>query len=312
MHLALDEPGPPQHRAFRDLPALLKRGDLLVVNDTKVMAARIEVRRATGGKVELLLLEPGPGVVEALARPARKLKPGARLDLPEGGQVEVLERLSGGRVRLRFDEAPAAVMARSGSMPLPPYLKRAADPTDRVRYQTMFAGPLGASAAPTAGLHFTPRLLSELARAGVDTVAVTLHVGIGTFRPLRGEDLQAGVLHSERYVVSPTAAARMAEARRSGGRVIAVGTTVARTLEAATPADGRLPLAGSGTTNIFIRPPYAFRAIDGLITNFHLPRSSLLMLVASFVGRERMFAAYQTAIEDDYRFYSYGDAMLLL
>ncbi|MBN2799618.1 MAG: tRNA preQ1(34) S-adenosylmethionine ribosyltransferase-isomerase QueA [Deltaproteobacteria bacterium] len=298
-------------RQFHQLPQLLQPGDLLVLNDTRVMPARLRARRASGGAVELLVLEPGPGPVRALARPARRLAAGERLDLSGGGSVEVLGR-EGEKVLLSFDRLPAEVMAEQGEMPLPPYLHREAEEGDRTRYQTVYAGPLGAAAAPTAGLHFTPSLLEALAAREVSIARVTLHVGIATFRPLREEDLERGRLHHERYEVSEETAGAIAATRAGGGRVIAVGTTTARTLEATTPPGASSPVPGQGSTDIFIRPPYDFRGLDGLITNFHLPGSSLLMMVAGLIGRERLLHTYQQAIARGYRFYSYGDAMLIL
>ena len=304
--------GGPSHRVFSELPELLGAGDLLVANDTRVMAARLRARRATGGRVELLLLEPGPGAVRALARPARKLSPGDRLSLDGGGTAQVIDLLGEGVVRVSLDRPPAEVMAEQGEMPLPPYLERPADAADAERYQTVYAGPLGAAAAPTAGLHFTEALLADLAARGVTFATVTLHVGLGTFRPLREEDVARGRLHAESFAVPRETALAIEAARAGGGRVVAVGTTTARALEAATPPGAVLPVSGAGTTDLFIAPPYRFRSLDGLITNFHLPRSSLLMLVAALVGRERLLGAYEEAVAEGYRFYSYGDAMVIL
>ncbi len=303
----------PADHVFSELPSLLQPGDLLVANDTRVMAARIPARRATGGRVEVLLLQPGPGVVEALCRPARRLKVGEVLSVDGGGRIEIVARPDDeGICRVRTEPTPAEIMASAGSLPLPPYIKRQADSTDSERYQTVFAGPLGAAAAPTAGLHFTPAVHEALADRGVAWATVTLHVGIGTFRPLRPEDLERGELHREAYEVPRATVDAIAAARGRGGRVIAVGTTSARTLESATPEGERVPRAGASSTRLFIRPPYTFRCTDGLITNFHLPGSSLLMLVAGLVGRERLLDAYRRAVQGGYRFYSYGDAMLLL
>lgn len=304
--------GPPSHAAFRDLPSLLQPGDLLVVNDTRVMAARLYARRASGGRVELLVVDdPSMPEVRTLARPARKLAPGDVLALEGGGSVAVLHR-DGSEATVRFDRPALQVMADQGAIPLPPYMGREADASDSERYQTIYAGEHGAVAAPTAGLHFSSRIFSALADRGVGTASVTLHVGIGTFRPLRVEDVERGRLHVERYHVPEATAARIAATKREGGRVIAVGTTSARTLEAATPAGARTPEPGPGQTDLFIQPPYTFKVVQGLITNFHLPRSSLLMLVASLVSRERLLSAYDEAIAREYSFYSYGDAMLLL
>lgn len=311
MHLPLGG-GDPRHLRFDALPGLLRPGDLLIANDSRVMAARLAARRATGAAVELVLLEPGPGEVEALARPARRLRAGEVLSLTGGGEVEVTRAAIDGVVRLRFDRDPAEVMAAQGEVPLPPYLERPADAADRERYQTVYAGPLGSAAAPTAGLHFDPPLLARLEREGVGFATVTLHVGLGTFRPLRPEDLAAGRLHAERWEVPAATADRIRAARAAGGRVIAVGTTATRTLESATPEGSREPQAGAGVTTLFLRPGDRLRCVDGLVTNFHLPKSSLLFLVAALVGRERLLAAYDEAVRTGYRFYSYGDAMLLV
>lgn len=306
------EGGEPSHHRFAQLPTLLRPGDLLIANDARVMAARLAARRPSGGAVELLLLSPGPGPVHALARPARKLRLGECLHLQGGGTAIITEESRGGVVQIELSSDPVEVMERQGALPLPPYLNRPADAQDTERYQTVFAGPLGAAAAPTAGLHFDEALLEALDQAGIGFATVTLHVGLGTFLPLRPEDLQAGRLHTEAYAIDGSVVERIAETRAASGRVIAVGTTSARTLEAATPEGGALPRPGAGTTDLFVRPGYTFRCIDGLITNLHLPRSSLLMLVAALTSRQRLLAAYAEAVQAGYRFYSYGDAMLLV
>ncbi|HHO51583.1 MAG TPA: tRNA preQ1(34) S-adenosylmethionine ribosyltransferase-isomerase QueA [Deltaproteobacteria bacterium] len=304
--------GAPSHHRFTQLPTLLKPGDLLVANDAKVMAARLAARRASGGAVELLLLSPGPGAIPALARPARKLRRGEVLTLQGGDTAIITAEAQGGVVQLELSSDPVQVMAQQGSLPLPPYLDRPADDQDTDRYQTIFAGPLGAAAAPTAGLHFDQELLTALEAAGIGFVTITLQVGLGTFLPLRPEALEAGRLHTEPYTIEAGAVERIEATRAASGRVIAVGTTSARTLEAATPEGARVPSPGAGVTDLFVQPGYTFRCIDGLITNLHLPRSSLLMLVAALVGRRRLLDAYAEAIQADYRFYSYGDAMLLV
>lgn len=304
--------GPPTDHVFSELPSLLRPGDLLVANDTRVMAARLKAWRATGGAIELLCLDPGPGPVRALVRPLRRLRDGEALQVEGGAIATVLDRDDEGVVRLAFDHDPVEVMERWGAPPLPPYLGRDAEPTDKARYQTVYAGPLGAAAAPTAGLHLDAPVLEALRDHGIGWATVTLHVGLGTFRPLRDEDLARGALHAEPFVVPDATVEAIARVRRDGGRVVAVGTTSLRALEAATPAGERIPRVGRGTTDLFIRPGYAFRCVDGLITNFHLPRSSLLLLVAARIGRERLFEAYGAAIQRGYRFYSYGDAMLLV
>lgn len=299
-------------RRIVDLPDLLREGDLLVANASRVVPARLSAQRESGGQVEVLLLEPEGDAIPALLRPARRLKEGEVLSVGSGaGEVEIVslpDEDGIARVSTR-PEAPE-LMARAGKLPLPPYLRREEEPEDRDRYQTVFATTPGSVAAPTAGLHLTPALLEALAGRGVGFSTVTLHVGLGTFRPLRPEDLARGALHEEPWWVPEETAEAIRSTRRRGGRVIAVGTTACRTLESA--VQGGEVRAGHGTTQLFIRPPYAFRAIDGLLTNLHLPRSSLLMLVAALVDRERLMGAYHHAIDSHYRFYSYGDAMLLL
>jgi S-adenosylmethionine:tRNA ribosyltransferase-isomerase len=310
MHLPLDGT-PLAHCVFTDLMQLLRPGDLLIGNNTRVMPARLRARRKTGGAIELLLLSPGPGPILALARPLRKLKIGEELEVEGGAKATLLRRAEDGQVEILLDTDPVEVMNRVGTMPLPPYLDRESEALDRQRYQTVYAGPLGAAAAPTAGLHFTGPLLEALKRGGIGFKTLTLHVGIGTFRPLRPEDIERGTLHPEHYAISSETVSAIRDTRSRGGRIIAIGTTSARALESATDHSG-VPASGPGTTELFIQPPYAFRAIDGLITNFHLPRSSLLMLVGSLIGRKRLMDAYATAVQTGYRFYSYGDAMLLL
>ena len=305
------EGGAPQDRGIRDLPGLLRPGDLLVANDSRVVPARLRSQRDTGGKVELLVVSWTGTRAEALARPARKLPAGAQVRF--GDEVlTVVSARGDGRVEVEFPRPVEAFLADHGEVPLPPYLERAAEPEDRARYQTVYAGPAGSVAAPTAGLHFDAPLLGALADQGIGFASVTLHVGIGTFRPLRDEDVARGTLHAERWVVPEETAQRVARTRAAGGRVIAVGTTAARTLQSAAPPGSATVEAGSGSTTLFLRPPDVPTAFDGLLTNFHLPRSSLLMLVATLVGRERLLAAYAHAVAGGYRFYSYGDAMLVL
>ncbi len=306
------------HHPLRALPDLLLPGDLLVVNDTRVMPARIRARRRSGASVELLLLGPGPGEVAALARPARRLKIGEILDILDpsgetvlpGLSVRLGERLPDGAVLLQATPSVAALMAQAGAMPIPPYLNRPAEPLDALRYQTVYANQPGSVAAPTAGLHLTETLLRQLVAKGVEIAQVTLHVGAGTFRNLRPEDLDAGRLHVEHYAVTDAAAAQVAACRARGGRVIAVGTTSARTLESAALGAGQVA-AGTGRTSLFVRPGYRFQVVDLLLTNLHLPRSSLLMLVCALGGRDRVMAAYEEAVRQGYRFFSYGDAMLV-
>jgi len=304
-------------RVVLDLPELLAPGDLLVVNDTRVLHARLQARRATGGRVEVLLLGGEGARVQAMVRPARRLKIGESLAVtsPSGDPIPglsilLVERGRGGVWTVQPCPDPAGVMAAAGVVPLPPYLGRAAQPQDSVRYQTVFAGPPGAVAAPTAGLHISEAVLDAFAARGVGVARVTLHVGAGTFRNLRPEDLDAGRLHEEWCQVSEATAAAVARTRAAGGRIVAVGTTATRTLEAR--ADGRGGVqAGEGTTDIFIRPGYRFEVVDALLTNLHLPGSSLLMLTCAFGGRPAVMAAYRHAVAHGYRFFSYGDAMLL-
>jgi S-adenosylmethionine:tRNA ribosyltransferase-isomerase len=319
----LDRTGgaPADHRHVRDLPSLLPEGALLVVNDTRVLPARLRGRKPTGGRVELLLCEPLPTTTtptwRCLGGASKPIRPGA-LTLDGGLAAEVLA-VDGEYVDVRFAASDAAFdawLAAHGEIPLPPYIHRdaARDPRsadDRERYQTVFAHVPGAVAAPTAGLHFTQELLAALAARGVTGATITLHVGPGTFAPLRVDELEGQRLHHERYHIPDATAAAVHAARVAGRPIIAVGTTVVRTLEAAATRDGKGVSAGAGTTDIFIRPGHRFRMVDAMITNFHLPKSSLMVLVAAFAGRERILAAYADAVLRGYRFYSYGDAMLI-
>jgi len=311
--LVLDAEGEERHRRVVDLPELLEPGDLLVVNDTRVIPARLPARRwPGGGKAELLLLEKlSEREWLALGRPGRRLRPGALLELGEGELgAEIVERGEGGRMRVRFAEEVEPHLENLGHVPLPPYIRRGDDAADRHDYQTVFAREPGAVAAPTAGLHFTPELLARLEAAGIERTAITLHVGLGTFRPVSVEEVDAHQMDEERYEVEEDAAAAIRRAKERGSRVIAIGTTVVRTLETVARDHGGEVVACAGRSELFIRPGFRFRAIDGLLTNFHLPRSTLLMLVSALAGRERVLAAYEEAIERGYRFYSYGDAML--
>jgi S-adenosylmethionine:tRNA ribosyltransferase-isomerase len=304
-----------RHARVRDLPAELRPGDLLVGNATRVLPARLRGRKASGGAAEALLLGPAgaPGRHRALLRCRGRLRPGLKLGF-EGAagrlDAEVVAVAPDGEAILAFEAgcSPYAL----GEMPLPPYIRRPApDPCDAERYQTVFARAPGSVAAPTAGLHLTHALLRALAAAGIGWAEVVLHVGPGTFRPLREEDLAAGRLHPERYELPEATAEAVARTRAAGGRVVALGTTTTRVLEHAADARGVLR-AGAGETSLFLRPGSRFRAVDALLTNFHLPRSSLLLLVAAFAGREAVLAAYAHALARGYRFYSYGDAMLIL
>jgi len=294
-----------QHRTIRELPGLLSPGDLLVVNDARVIPARLHGRKqGTGGKVELLLVEPlGGADWLALGQSSKPLREGARVEVL-GSSIEIVRVREGGElvVRLPLDGDDLwRFLDEAGELPLPPYIRHAPGPADRERYQTIFARERGAVAAPTAGLHFTPALVEALRAQSIPVVPITLQVGPGTFLPVRVQRTEDHRMHRERYFVPEESARAIARA----GRVIAVGTTALRTLEA---SEGR---AGPGSTDLFISPGYQFRAIDGLLTNFHLPRSTLLMLVAAFAGLDRIREAYREAIREQYRFFSYGDAMLI-
>jgi S-adenosylmethionine:tRNA ribosyltransferase-isomerase len=314
------ETGTVSHQGIGDLPAWLRAGDLLVLNDTKVFPARLLGHRVpSGGAVECLLLQRlDDARWDALVHPGQKLKPGTRFDCgPASAPIhgEIVDRDSFGRRTVRLwtddgrdvDEAIDAI----GHMPLPPYIHRPDTAADLQRYQTVYARVRGSVAAPTAGLHFTPDLLQTLEQQGVARATVTLHVGYGTFKPVRTDLVEDHVVDPERFAIGEDTAARVAEARRLGRRVIAVGTTTVRALETAAAQGGDLR-PGTGVTDLFVHPGHAFRVVDALLTNFHLPRSSLLMLVCAFAGRERVLAAYREAVAAGYRFYSYGDAMLIL
>ncbi len=301
--------------AVRDLPGLLRAGDLLVANDTRVIPAQLEARRGAA-RIGITLDQPRPdGTWHALARNARRLRAGDELDFDGGLRATVAACDGDGGVILRFDRdgaAFAAALREAGALALPPYIARPAGPTeaDAADYQTVFAAQEGAVAAPTAGLHFTPALLDALAAAGIGRATLTLHVGAGTFLPVRVSDPAHHRMHAERGAIPPATAAAINAARKEGGRILAVGTTTLRLLETAVDAAGTVhPFAGE--TDIFLRPGHAFRAADLLLTNFHLPRSTLFMLICAFAGTQRMRAAYAHAIAAEYRFYSYGDACLL-
>ncbi|NIA70118.1 tRNA preQ1(34) S-adenosylmethionine ribosyltransferase-isomerase QueA [Pelagibius litoralis] len=302
-------------RRIADLPGLLRPGDLLVTNDTKVIPARLSGKRGTAG-VEVTLHKAVNGLTwKAFARPARKLAAGDRIDFAEGFCALVEEKGEAGEVTLVFDTTGGDLLAaldRHGVMPLPPYItrERTGDPKDRHDYQTVFAEQTGAVAAPTAGLHFTEALLAKLSAAGIERVAVTLHVGAGTFLPVKTDDVGAHKMHSEACDISAAAAAKINAARAAGGRIVAVGTTALRLLETAADDDGQVH-SFTGETDLFILPGHRFKAVDLLMTNFHLPRSTLFMLVCAFAGKARMEQAYAHAIAQNYRFYSYGDACLL-
>ncbi|MFP4147574.1 MAG: tRNA preQ1(34) S-adenosylmethionine ribosyltransferase-isomerase QueA [Halorhodospira sp.] len=302
-------------RCFTELPAYLQRGDLLVLNDTRVIPARLEAAKPTGGRVELLIErveDPDEGVLLCHLRASRPPQVGAVIDLPAGVGAEVIAR-EGRFFRLRLNglrEHLWAYLERVGHVPLPPYIRRPDDAEDRERYQTVFAQHPGAVAAPTAGLHFDEAMLERLRNQGVVTTHVTLHVGAGTFAPVESEDLSAHTMHAERLSVSAEAVAAVQAAHARGSRVLAVGTTVVRALEAAAAGGTLRPF--SGETQLFITPGYRFRVVDALLTNFHLPASTLLMLVSALAGYEEVMAAYRHAVAAEYRFFSYGDAMLIL
>lgn len=306
--------GETAHRHFYDLPDYLKRGDILVINNTRVLPARIYGHKATGARVELLLHKRRSLTEwEVLARPARKAEPGTELIFSDRLRAVVTGRGEDGlrTVRFSFEGVFKDLLAQVGEMPLPPYIRRKPADEDAERYQTVYAKESGSSAAPTAGLHFTPGLMERVRAAGAEFVEVLLHVGLGTFRPVKTENVLDHKMHSEFYAVSPEAAGKLNDAKKQGRRIIAVGTTSVRVLESATDDTGEIR-AGSGDTDIFIYPPYTFRSVDGLITNFHLPESTLVMLVSAFIGREKTLALYKEAVEREYRFFSYGDACLLL
>lgn len=300
---------------FPEILSHLRCGDVLVLNDTRVIPARLLGTKATGGRVEVFLSRRLPGEAEiwsCLTRSSKPIRSGSVLQLGSGLAGEILEGGDGTHRLIRFD-CPDDFLQRLekvGHVPLPPYIRRDDGRSDRERYQTVFAKNAGAVAAPTAGLHFTEPLIQHLRGAGVEIVSLTLHVGLGTFLPVRTSNLLEHRMHSEVYRISEETAATVNRARREGRRVIALGTTSTRALEAAADAQGVLK-AGSGETDIFITPGYRFRMIDGLITNFHLPKSTLLVLVSAFAGRELMLTAYQRAINEKFRFFSYGDCMLI-
>ncbi len=323
--LRLDEAGASRHANIRDLPAFLRPGDLLILNDTRVIPARLFARRVggdpatagrasgAGGRVELLLVEKlGAKRWHCLAKPGRKARVGTRLRLSAEVEALVVAKEEDGRHTLDFSVEIEPHLEALGHVPLPPYIARADRAEDRTRYQTIWAREPGAIAAPTAGLHFSEELLERLDERGIERAFVTLHVGIGTFKPVTCELVHEHIMERERYEIPEATAAAIASARREGRRIVAVGTTVVRTLESAAQAarPGEAVPAGAGTTALFITPGFPFRVVDLLLTNFHLPRSTLLMLVSAFAGRERVLAAYVDAIAQGYRFYSYGDAML--
>lgn len=312
--------GRTEHRRFTDIAEYLSPTDVLVINDTRVLPWRVTGRRATGGKIDGLLIEAREdGTWSAIFKSHGKLLPGERLRLLERRlTAHLLEKDDqGGIWTVRFDEAdPRAILNEHGHAPLPPYIRRTdgdaeLDEFDRERYQTVFASRAGAIAAPTAGLHFTAELLERIRTRDTEVATVTLHVGLGTFQPVKAGTVEEHRMHSERYELTADTAARIGEHRRAGGRIVAVGTTTVRVLETCADDAGTLQ-PRTGSTRIFIHPPYRFRAVDALLTNFHLPQSTLLMLVCAFAGRGRTLEAYEEAKREGYRFFSYGDAMLIV
>ena len=312
--LVLDrESGKTQHRVFRDIIEYLNPGDCLVVNNTKVIPARLYGSKiGTDAKIEVLLLKRRENNVwETLVKPGKKCRVGARISFGEGLLIgEVIDVVDEGNrlIRFEYEGIFEEILDKLGQMPLPPYITHQLK--DKNRYQTVYAKYDGSAAAPTAGLHFTPELLEQVRAMGVEIAEVTLHVGLGTFRPVKVEDVTQHHMHSEFYVVEEDQAKLINDTKAAGGRVIAVGTTSCRTLESATGEDGILK-AGSGWTEIFIYPGYHFKMIDGLITNFHLPESTLVMLVSALAGKEHIMAAYEEAVREKYRFFSFGDAMMI-
>lgn len=312
--LALDrKSGRVKHGQFVDLKGYLHSGDCLVINDTKVIPARLYGKKTdTGASVELLLLKRREhDVWETLVKPGRKAKPGCRLSFGDGLLTgEIVDVVDEGNrlIRFTYEGIFEEILDQLGEMPLPPYITHKLE--DKNRYQTVYAKWEGSAAAPTAGLHFTSRMLEEIRRMGVEIAHVTLHVGLGTFRPVKVENVYEHHMHSEYYQIEEEQAQLINKTRKAGGRIIAVGTTSCRTLESAADSQGVIR-AGGGWTDIFIYPGYDFRVIDGLITNFHLPESTLLMLVSAFAGREHVLAAYEEAVQEQYRFFSFGDAMYI-
>ena len=300
------------HHHFYDLPNFLRPGDCLVMNDSRVLPARLIGHRPTGGACEVLLLtDRGEGCWECLVRPGRKLKPGAQVIFGDGKLTATVEQeLEDGKrlVQFHYQGIFLEILEQLGKMPLPPYIK--AELRDNERYQTVYSRVMGSAAAPTAGLHFTPELLQQIREMGVQECWVTLHVGLGTFRPVKAEDIQDHEMHSEFCMIPRETAEIVNETKRRGGRVICVGTTSCRTVESFAAEDGTLS-ERSGWTNIFIYPGYRFKVLDGLITNFHLPQSTLIMLVSALAGREHVLAAYEEAVRERYRFFSFGDAMFI-
>jgi len=304
-----------EHRAFMDIAQYLNPSDLLVMNNTRVLPARLVGKKETGGRVEMLLIPSSNGVGgewKALIKSGRKMKPGARIRFEQGLEGEVGELKDGiGKVNFSYQGEMMDILRKIGHVPLPPYIKRGDEPLDRERYQTVFAERDGSIAAPTAGLHFTHAFLESLRKNGVRTTTITLHVGIGTFAPVKTRDVEDHIMDAEWIEIPEKTAREIEDTRARGGKIIAVGTTTTRALESFSTGSGGVK-PGKGMISLFIYPPYRFRVVDGLITNFHLPKSTLVMLASAFAGRDLLMKAYQEAIRRKYQFYSYGDAMLIL
>ena len=307
------ETGAVEHRHFYDLPSYLRAGDCLVLNDTRVLPARLLGARKTGGAVELVLLRDlGGGRWECLSRPGRKTRPGIELSFGSGELTATVEAVAEGGnriVQFHYDGIFLEILERMGKMPLPPYIRE--ELQDAERYQTVYSRELGSAAAPTAGLHFTPELLDQIRAMGVKVCTLTLHVGLGTFRPVKEEEIEDHPMHAEFCIIPQETADVVNETKRSGGRIIAVGTTSCRTLESVATQYGEIKPC-DGFTDIFIYPGYEFKVLDGLVTNFHLPESTLIMLVSAFAGYDNIMNAYQIAVKEKYRFFSFGDAMVIL
>jgi len=310
------EAGEPEHGRFSDLSEYLREGDLLVLNDSRVFPARLRgKKKGTGGKVEIFLLEKSvDGTWEALVRPGRRLPPGTDIEFGDRFSATLGERTnSGGRIVMFHNNGDLmSLIWKHGEVPLPPYISRPAEEDDKARYQTIYAEITGAVAAPTAGFHFTESVFEKLSEMGVEITRLTLHPGLGTFRPITKSDISQHRMHPEKFMIPQETANRINKAKCERRRVIAVGTTTARALESSSVPGGEVKASDWQGTELFIRPPYEFKAIDGLLTNFHLPKSTLLLLVSALAGRERTLSAYHQAIKEKYRFYSYGDAMLIL
>jgi S-adenosylmethionine:tRNA ribosyltransferase-isomerase len=304
-----------EHRAFQDIAQYLNCADLLVMNNTRVLPARLIGKKETGGRIEVLLAPSWNGIKgewKALIKGSRRVKQGSRIRFEQGLEGEV-EEVKDGKARISFSHPGGVteILQKIGHMPLPPYIKRGDEPLDRERYQTVFAERDGSIAAPTAGLHLTHALLQLLREKGVRTTTITLHIGIGTFTPVKARDIEDHTMEAEWIEISKESAREIEDTKAIGGRVIAVGTTTTRALESFSNGKGGVR-SGKGMTSLFIYPPYRFRVIDGLVTNFHLPKSTLIMLVSAFAGKDLLMKAYQEAIHRKYRFYSYGDAMMIL